>query len=38
MSEYKIPHQPFTYQNFINGKYVESSSKKPEYMKEFKEL
>ena len=28
MSKYKIPDQPFTYQNFINGKYVDSSSKK----------
>ena len=28
MSKYKIPDKPFTYQNFINGKYVDSSSKK----------
>tara|TARA_B100000767_G_C19444630_1_gene401451 strand:- start:319 stop:480 length:162 start_codon:yes stop_codon:yes gene_type:complete len=28
-SEYKIPDQPFTCQNFINGKYVESFRKKP---------
>lgn len=28
MSKYKIPNSPFVYKNFVNGKYIESSSKK----------